>query len=218
MKKHSSICLVTVILMLYTVLAQSPEHKQWPAKHVHSDMPVYQGGKFKGWNQWDKSNDNSIFMIIEETNQSDLDRYIAQLKAAGFEDKGDGAYRKDLFEVKLQFNSDTILQISSSKINVLEWPTTLLVGIPIMNKGVLTEVLEPGEDMPGYVHLYFTDLSRQAVEAWLQELKRAGFTVEGNSAYKANANLGGKTYTSLSIQVEDNGPDEWMVDFNYSNE
>jgi hypothetical protein len=218
MKKILAVLSVLVLFTAYSLFAQNLEHSKWPTEFVHPDLPVYKDGKFKGWNQWDKSNTYSIFMIIEETNQSDADKYTAQLKAAGFEDKGDGTYRKDLFDVKLQFNSNTILQISSSKINVMEWPKTLLVGIPEQKKGALTEVLEPSEEMPDYVHLYFTNLTGQDVDAWLQDLKKAGFTIEGHSASKTNVSLGGKTYKSLSIQVEDNGPDEWMVDFNYSNE
>jgi hypothetical protein len=217
MKKLLAVLPVLTFFMVFSVFAQNPDHSKWPAELVHPDMPVYKGGMFKGWNQWDKSNQYSIFMIIEETNQAYLDKYIAQLKAAGFEEKESLIYQKDLFEVRLQFNSSTILQISSHKINVLEWPKTWLVGVPEPKGGALTQVNEPSEDMPDYVHLYIINFTRKNVDAWLQDLKKGGFTVEGDGASKSNMSLGGKTYKSLSIQLEENGTNEWMVDFNYSN-
>lgn len=210
---------VLSFVMLYTaslLFAQDAEHKQWPAGLMHPDMPVYQAGKFKAWNQWDKSNTYSIFMIIEETNQADLDKYITKLKASGFEEKNTDTYHKDNFDVKLQFNSNTILQISSSKITGLEWPNAWLKDIPEPNKGTLTNMIEPSEEMPDYLQLYYINLTPEDVNAWLQALKKAGFTIEGHSASKANVNLGEKSYHSLSIQIEDNGPNEWMIDFNYS--
>jgi hypothetical protein len=180
-------------------------------------MPVYKAGKFKGWNRWDKSNDYRIFMLIEQTNQSDLDKYIVQLKAAGFEEKSSTTYHKDLFDVELQFNSNTILQISSNRIQVLEWPKTWLDGIPEQKTGALTGVIEPSEEMPDYVQLYFINLTHTDIDGWLQDLKKAGFKVEGDGASKGNVSLGGKTYKSLDIQIQENGTNEWMLDFNYSN-
>ena len=68
-------------------------------------MPVYQGGRLKGWNQWDKSNEYSIFILIENTNKADLSRYIALLKAAGFEEKNSDTYHKGLFDVRVQLTT-----------------------------------------------------------------------------------------------------------------
>jgi hypothetical protein len=200
----------------FSVFAQNAEHSKWPTALVDKDMPVFKGGKFKGWNQWDKSNEYSIFMIIEETNQADLDKYIAQLKNAGFEQIDEATFRKDLFEVKVQFNSNSILQISSRRINVMAWPSKWLNGVPEPKGGVLIQVDEPSEEMPGYVHLYIINFHREKVDAWLQDLKKAGFTIEGDGASKANMSLAGKTYKSLSIQLQENGSGEWIVDFNYS--
>ncbi len=211
---------VLSFLTLYTaslIFAQDAEHKKWPAGLMHPDLPVYQAGKFKGWNQWDKSNTHSIFMIIEETNPTDLEKYITQLKTAGFEEKNTETYHKENFDVKLQFNSPTILQISSSKIAGMEWPKVWLKGIPEPNKGTLTNMIEPSEEMPDYLQLYYINLTPEDVDAWLQALIKAGFSVEEHRASKANVSLGEKTYQSLRILIEDNGTNEWMVDFKYSN-
>ena len=218
MKKLISSTTIGLLYLVTAILAQTPAHKEWPAAYVHPDLPIYQAGKFKGWNQWDKSNEYSLFMIIEETNQTDLDEYILQLKAAGFETHDGSTYHKDLFDVGLQFNNPTILQISSSKITSLVWPKKWLEGVPEQKRGTLTNMIEPSEEMPGYVQLYYINLPRQDLDIWLQELKKAGFSIEGNSASKSNMSLSGKTYRSLDIQVEDNGTDEWMIDFNYSDE
>lgn len=211
----------TVMLLLITISAvftQTPDRTKWPAAYLHPDLPMYKAGKFKGWNHWDKNNEYSIFMLIEETNQANLDQYIVQLKAAGFETQNGTTYHKDLFDVELQFNTPTILQISSHKISTLEWPKKLLEGVPEQKNGTLTQFIEPSEEMPGYVHLYYINLSQKDLGIWLQELIKAGFTIEGNNASKSNMILSGKTYPSLDIQVEDNGTNEWMIDFNYSDE
>ena len=217
MKKHFVVMSALMLLAASSVLAQSPDRSKWPTKLVHPDMPVYQGGRLKGWNQWDKSNEYSIFILIENTNKADLSRYIALLKAAGFEEKNSDTYHKGLFDVRVQFNSETILQISSSKISGLEWPTALLKSVPEQKKGTLTGMIEPSEEMPDYLQLYYINLTRQDILVWLQDLQKAGFTVEGLGASKAKMTLNGKTYQSLSIQIEDNGETEWMIDFNYSN-
>jgi hypothetical protein len=215
--KDLRILLPLLILFCASLLfAQDAEHRKWPAALVDQDMPVFTGGKFKGWNQWDKSNEYSLFMIIEETNQAELDKYITQLKAAGFEQIDEATFRKDLFEVKVQFNSKTILQISSHRINTMVWPGKLLTGVPEPKGGALTQVDEPSEEMPGYVHMYIINFKREKVDAWLQDLKKAGFIVEEDGASKPNMTLAGKTYKSLSIQLQENGSGEWIVDFNYS--
>jgi hypothetical protein len=216
MRKKLAVYIVLLLFPLYSVWAQNPDRTRWPAELLHPDMPVYQKGKLKGWNQWDKNKKYSIFIIIEETGQADLDAYVSRLKSAGFEEKSDLIYQKDLFEVRLQFNSSTILQISSSRINTLDWPKALLAGIPEPQGGALTQVNEPSDDMPGYVHLYYINFTAEQVDTWLQELKKAGFEIEGHSASKSKMNLGDKAYNSVNIQIEDNGTNEWMVDFNYS--
>jgi hypothetical protein len=217
MKKLLSIIPVLMLFTASSVFSQNQDHSKWPSEFVHPDMPVYKAGKFKGWNQWDKNNNYRLFMLIEETNQSDLDKYIAQLKAAGFEEKSSLNFHKDLFDVELQFNSNTILQISSNRITVIKWPKTWLVGIPELQKGALTSMIEPCEEMPDYLQLYFINLSQEDINAWLQDLKKAGFETGSDNASKTNVKLGGKTYKSLYIQLQENGTNEWMVDFNYSN-
>ena len=216
MKKHIMILSALMFLAASAVMAQSPDRSKWPTKFVHPDMPVYQAGKLKGWNQWEKGKEYNIFILIENTTKAGLDKYISQLKAAGFEEKNSDTYHKDLFDVRVQFNTQTTLQISSSKISGLAWPTAFLKNIPEQKRGTLTGLIEPSEEMPDYLQLYYINLTRQDVVAWLQELQKAGFTVEGLDAAKANMTLKGKTYPSLNIQIQDNGETEWMIDFNYS--
>jgi hypothetical protein len=216
MKRIFTPLVVLMIAAASAAFAQSADRSKWPSQLVHPDMPVYKAGKFKGWNYWDKNDTSSIFMIIENTNQGDLDKYIAQLKAAGFEVKNGNIYHKGLFDVDLQFNAKTILQISSRKIKGFEWPAKLLSGIPELKKGTLTNIIEPSEDMPGYVQLYYVNLTGDDVRAWFVELQKAGFTLEDNFAEKTKAALQGKSYKTLNIQVEENGTNEWMIDFNFS--
>ena len=92
----------------------------------------------------------------------------------------------------------------------------MLKTVPEQKKGTLTGLIEPSEEMPDYLQLYYINLTRQDIVAWLQELQKAGFTVEGLGAAKANMTLKGKTYPPLSIQIENNGETEWMIDFKYS--
>jgi hypothetical protein len=198
------------------VCAEDQDRSKWPTKLVHPDMPAYKAGKLKGWNYWDKKDESSIFMLIDGTNQSDLDKYISQLEAAGFEKAGSKKYHKGLYDIGLQFNTDTILQISSTRIKTLEWPKAFLAGIPELKKGALTNMITPTNDMPDYVQLYFINLSQAELDAWLADLGAAGFTIDGGSATKANMKLKDKTYKSLYIQPGENGMNEWTLDFNYS--
>ncbi len=217
MKKTLSLTIVLALVATLTAYTQSEDRTQWPTKLLHPDMPVYPAGKLKGWNRWSAGSDD-LFIIIERTGKADLDKYLVMLSAAGFEKVQSDVYRKGLYEVRLQFNSSTILQISSSKHSTTGWPTGLLNGVPEVKKGTLTNVLEPTDEMPGYVQLYYINLSEADLNAWLAELKGAGFKLDGHSASKAKMALKGKTYKMLDIQAEDNGVNEWMIDFNYSDE
>ncbi len=194
------------------------DHSTWPKEIVQPDMPVYTAGKLNGWNQWDSNNDYNIFILIEDTSKADLEKYIIDLKAAGFEEKNSDTFHKGIYDVVLQFNGDNSLQISSKKEKTLEWPEALLIGVPELKKGALTGIIEPNADMPDYVQLYIINLTKEDLLVWLKDLEVSGFSVEGENASKDNVELKGKTYKSLSVQFQENGSGEWMVDFNYNEE
>lgn len=191
------------------------DHKKWPAERLHPDMPEYGEGTLNGWNQW-SDNEYDIFMLIKDTSEADLEEYKAALDSAGFQFVNGRDYRKDAFEIRFQFNTDTILQISSYKEETVSWPKDL-AGIPPLKKGILTGVIEPSEEVPDAVQLYYINLTQADIDEWKQELKDNGFSVgEYNDARLENATLRSKTYGSLYVQMQENGTDEWMVDFFYS--
>jgi len=194
------------------------EHSKWPATILSPWMPVFQAGHLTGWTQDDPSNKSSVLILIGETKQADMDAYIAKLQAAGFEKISRDTYRKDLFEVALQMNSATILQISSCRMNVEPWPSAMMPGVPELKKGHLKSVTKPSEDSQDYASLYYTNLSKDDVDAWLKQLAAAGFTIGDFGGERADMSLGGKKYNKLTIQIQDNGNDEWIVDFMYSND
>jgi hypothetical protein len=194
------------------------EHSKWPAPLLSPGMPVFQEGHLNGWTQDDPNNKSSVLILIGETKQADMDAYIEKLKAAGFEKISRDTYRKDLFEVALQMNSATILQISSNRMNVEPWPSAMIPGVPEIRKGHLKSVTRPSEDSPDYASLYFTNLTKDDVDAWLKLLAASGFTVGDFGGEKTGMSLSGKNYNKLTIQIQDNGNDEWIIDFMYSNE
>jgi hypothetical protein len=191
---------------------------KWPAAYIHPDTPVYGAGEFKGWNRWDAGNDFSIFMLIDKTGQADLGSYVARLKAAGFEQKATNEFRKGAFKLSFQFNSKTMLQISSYRDKVEAWPRALIPGVPELKKGYLTGIILPSEDMPGYIQLYCIGLSQDDLNAWLAQLAAAGFKVQDGQATKPGMTMKGKQWKMLSIQPGENGPGEWMLDFDYADE
>ena len=188
---------------------------KWPKDRLHSDMPEYKKGKLNGWNQWDSTNEYSIFILIKDTGKADLDEYISQLKSAGFTAINSNSFRKGIYDVEFQFNSDTILQISSYKADIFEWPKEL-VGIPPITKGNLTAVTGPSEDYPDGIQLYYINLTVDDLMKWGKSLEAKGFEVDGLAISKSNADFNGKTYNSLYLQIEENGSDEWIIDFMYS--
>ena len=190
------------------------EHKNWPADRVHPDMPEYKKGKMNGWNQW-SDNKYDVFMLIADTSEADLEEYKAKLVSAGFQLVNGSDYRKDAFEVKFQFNTDTTLQISSYKEEAISWPKAL-AGIPPLKKGILSSVIEPPEGAPDTVQLYFVNLTQPDIDEWVKELEAKGFTGDSTGLSSSSATLNGKAYGSLYVQIQENGTDEWMIDFLYS--
>ncbi|HET7839411.1 MAG TPA: hypothetical protein VFL04_06595 [Rectinemataceae bacterium] len=223
MRKFSLALVIAVLTASSLLSAQTPtavpaERMKWPSAYVHPDMPVYGAGEFKGWNRWAANDDYGIFMLIDKTGQADLDSYAAKLKAAGFEQKGSKEFRKGIFRLAFQFNSKTILQISSYRDKVEAWPSALISGVPELKRGYLTGIILPSEDMPGYLQLYFIGLSQGELDAWFAQLAAAGFKVQDGSATKPGMALQGKKWKLLSIQAGENGPGEWMLDFSYADE
>lgn len=196
-------------------LLTDADHSKWPKDFIHPDMPEYKKGKLNGWNQWSKDDPNNIFILIHDTIEEDLEAYKAELLAAGFKETDQGRYRKGLYDVEFRFNGDTILQISSYKAAVLAWPKDLDF-VPQIKKGNLSSIIKPSDDMPGYTQLYYINLTQADLDEWYKNLADNGFTVDNGAISKANVSFRGKTYTSLDIQCGENGTNEWMIDFSFS--
>lgn len=186
----------------------------WPKDRLHPDMPPYSFGKMNGWNQW-SDNEYDIFMLIKETSQEDLDAYIKELEAAGFTENN-RSYCKDLFSIKFQFNTSTILQISSYKETVEDWPEWLDF-LPPIGKGDLTSINAPTDDMP-YGDLYFINLTKEEIDAWFDTLKSAGFDVEDNYLMVKNVKYDGKKYDEFNAFFESNGDNEYILYLEFRND
>jgi len=189
---------------------------KWPKERLNPDMPEYKKGKMNGWSKWNSTDEYSIFILIKDTGKADLDEYISQLKSAGFEAINKNSFRKGIYDVELQFNSDTILQISSYKAEVYEWPKEL-AGIPPIKKGNLTAVTGPSEDYADGIQLYYINLTEEDLTEWGKTLKTKGFEVDGLAIYNKNkVSFNDKAYGALYLQIEENGSNEWIIDFMYS--
>lgn len=198
-----------------TSILLDSDFSKWPKDRLHPNMPEYKKGEMNGWNQWDSTKEYSIFILIKDTGKADLDEYISQLKSAGFEEINNNSFRKGIYDVEFQFNSDTILQISSYKADIFEWPKEL-AGIPPITKGNLTAVTGPSDEYPDGVQLYYINLTEDDLMQWGKDLKAKGFEVDGLVISKNNVDFNGKTYNSLNLQMQENGSDEWIIDFTYS--
>ncbi|MCX7773930.1 MAG: hypothetical protein N2376_12545 [Clostridia bacterium] len=188
---------------------------EWPAQNVSPDMPPYPKGKMTGWNTWG-GDENSIFILIDGTSKDDLEAYTKELEKNGFYEDN-GRYVKGVYSIEFQWNSDTILQISSYKEKVLSWPEDILKFVPPLEKGYLTNVNAPAEDNP-YGDLYFIGLTEEDIKAWEEVLKNEGFTVDSGTYSKENVKSGGKSYKHFSAFFESNGTNEWILYFEFSNE
>ena len=199
-----------------TSMLLNSDISKWPEDRLHPDMPEYKKGKMNGWSQWNSTDEYSIFILIKDTSKDDLEDYVSQLKSEGFEAINKNSYRKGIYDVELQFNSDTILQISSYKAEVYEWPKEL-AGIPPITKGNLTAVTGPSEDYADGIQLYYINLTEDDLIEWGKSLKTKGFEVDGLAIYNKNkVSFNGKTYGALYLQMEENGTNEWIIDFMYS--
>ncbi len=192
----------------------SKDQTKWPADRVHPDMPEYSKGKMNAWSQWTSTDVYSIFLLVRETSEADMQEYEEQLVAAGFEKQGSDRYHKDLFDVELQMNSDTILQISSYKTETVEWPSELSA-IPPIQSGALSSVDGPEDEYPNSMMLYYINTKVEDLRAWGQLLAAKGFTVDGDSISSGSIQFNGKQYSSASIWYEENGDNEWMIYFDF---
>ncbi len=176
----------------------------WPKEYLSPGMPAYTNGKINGWNTGGNG-EYDIFILIKDTNQEDMDEYIKALIANGFKEDN-RAYKKDAFTVKLQFNTDTVLQISSYKIEEMEWPE-MLSFIPPLKKGYLVSIEEPDEDGL-YGYLYFQGITKADIQEWEKELPAAGITVDSGEYLKENVSFRGKN-CNFEAFFDSNATDEW---------
>ncbi len=187
---------------------------KWPKEILHPDMPEYKKGKLNGWAPWDASNPDSIFILIRDTGEADLEEYRKEMEAAGFTPGNNHGYHKDLFDVEFQMNSDNTLQISSYK-NVTEgWPKALSAISPI-NGGDLTVIDGANEETPDSMNLYYINLPAEELGTWRQELGKKGFNVENDTITAENIQFNGDTYSQAEIWYEENGDKEWNIYFEF---
>lgn len=188
-----------------------PDSFKWPKERLHPDMPEFKKGKMNPW-----AGDNyEIYTLINEVSKADMEAYEKELLDAGFTLDGTGRYHKDLFDVTLKMNSDTILEISSYKTEVIGWPEALSA-IPPVNAGDL-DIVDFNEDVPDSIALYYINLSREKLEEWRKALGAKGFNVEEDTMKTENISFNGKTYAKASIWYEENGTNEWNVYFEFEN-
>lgn len=187
----------------------------WPAEFLSLDMPEYTAGKINGWNTWGDSK-YDLFILIDNTSQKDLDAYIEALKANGFTEEGD-RFIKDLFYVEFQFNATSILQISSNKEDLVEWPDDFLGFMPPVTEGYLVTVSPPSDEEP-YGDLYFIDLTEDEILTWESTLEDKGFTIDYGSYSKSDVTLNGKKYKHLSAFFESNGGNDQILYFSFDND
>ncbi|HOQ76735.1 MAG TPA: hypothetical protein PK369_09240 [Thermoclostridium sp.] len=181
----------------------------WPAEYLHPDMPVYTWGKITGWNTWGPENPYNLFIIIKNTSEADLEEYRRELEARGFSGSSD-YYKKDDFSIEFQFNSKSTLQISSYRIETMDWPDELAF-MPPPEKGKLVDfTLTDGEDSV-YGELFFTDMTEDDVLAYEELLLEAGFTRTDYLSYSIdNVSFDGKKYGEFSGFFEGYSEDEWL--------
>jgi hypothetical protein len=148
--------------------------------------------------------------MIHDTNKGDLDGYLNQLKGKGWAEAND-EYRLPPYYMDFQFNTDTTLQITFHKEDVLAWPKDRIPDIPAMTKGFLVQV-DYNSDMPDYLQLYAVGLSEDNIAEYGKLLVSKCFTDDGYLNYTKNGGtLNGKKYSKLTIWFENNGDDEWMI-------
>ena len=182
----------------------------WPKDYLSPDMPAYTKGKINGWNTGGRG-EYDIFILIDDTNREDLDEYIKLLKDNGFKENN-RAYEKDAFTVKLQFNTDTVLQISSYRIEGMKWPE-MLSFIPPLTKGYLVSIEEPAGDV-SYGTLYFKGLTKTDIKEWEEKLIAAGVTVDSGEYLKENVEYNGKN-CRFSAFFDSAAIDEWGLYFSF---
>ncbi len=182
----------------------------WPKDYLSPDMPPYTKGKINGWNSGGRG-EYDIFILIRDTDSKDLEEYIKVLVNNGFSENN-GSYTKDAFTVKFQLNTDTLLQITSYRVEAVEWPE-LLAFIPPLTKGYLVEVVEPTEDVT-YGSLYFKGLTREDIKEWEAKLIAAGFTVDSGEYLKKNVKYKNKNCT-FSACFDSSSIDEWGLYFSF---
>lgn len=188
----------------------------WPAEYLAPDMPEYTNGEIAQW--YSMGDEYDITIVIDGTNQSELDEYILAIEANGFYDNY-GRYCKGPFSVELKFTSGGSLEISSYKEDVLEWPADILGFMPPLEKGFLGSVNLTTEGDMAYGDLYFNDLSENDIASWEKALEGAGFESDGYMSYrKENVELRGKRYKIFSAFFQDNGVNEWILYFSFRNE
>ena len=204
----------------------NPDRTKWPKEIMHPDMPEFTKGKMNAWAPWEASNDYNIFMLIVDVSVKDVEEYEKELEAAGFTggssrvaSDNESRFHKDLYDVELKMNSDTILEISSYKTEIVEWPKALS-DIPPVKAGNLTYAYGANEEQPDSIQLYYINLTPEELTKWRQELVKNGF-VESDcydnygSLNAENKKINGKTFATVNISYEDNGTNEWNIDIGF---
>jgi len=182
----------------------------WPKDYLSPDMPRYMKGEIKGWSTGGRG-EYDVFILIKDTCDKDFEEYIGMLINSGFQKNYD-SYTKDAFTVKFQFNTDTLLQISSYRVEAMKWPE-LLSFVPPLNKGYLVAIEEPSEDV-SYGNLYFKGLTKADIKEWEEELKASGFTVDSGEYLKENVDFKARN-CRFSAYFDSNSTDEWSLCFSF---
>jgi hypothetical protein len=185
---------------------------EWPAEYLHPDMPPYPKGEINGCMPWE-DDPYDLFILIKETSREDLDAYIEDLESNGFVENN-GSYCKGLFTVEFQFNSSTVLQITSRKERVYSWPEDLMDIMPPLEKGDLIGFYYP-EDGELYGSLYFINLTREDIQEWEKTLEDAGFTVSDGYYEITDVVYKGKTYSRFYAFIDSNGPNEYSLFYQF---